>query len=49
MTDREFDEMIAEYYKLEGACRKFRELWLETKEENDRLRKILLDRGVKHE
>ena len=49
MTDKELDELIAENEKLEWTCRQFRKLWLETKEENMKLRKLLLDRGVKHE
>ena len=49
MTNKTLEELDIENEKLVWTVKYFQALLVKTREENDRLRKLLLDRGVKHE
>ena len=49
MTDKTLEELDIENEELVSTVKYFQALLVKTREENDRLRKLLLDRGVKHE
>lgn len=49
MTDKTLEELDMENYKLVRAVKYYRTQLAKTEEENKMLRKLLLDRGVKHE
>ena len=49
MANKTLEELEMENEELVWAVKYFQALLVKTREENDRLRKLLLDRGVKHE
>ena len=49
MTDKTLEELDMENYELLWAVKYFRKAYKNLQEENMKLRKLLLDKGVKHE
>ena len=49
MTDKTLEELDQENEELVWAVKYFRAQLTKLKEENTKLRKLLLDKGVKHE
>ena len=49
MTDKTLEELYMENDELQWVVKHFQTLLVKTREENKMLRKLLLDRGVKHE
>ena len=49
MADKTLEELDMENYELLWAVKYFRKAYKSLKEENEMLRKLLLDKGVKNE